>query len=46
MARKPDETVTFAGDADERKEKASAPILTALKRAEREFEDWQAHLLD
>src|SRR5688572_10024207 len=34
---------TFAGTEDERKERASAPILAALKKAEREFETWQAN---
>ena len=42
------ETREFAGTADERKEKASAPILSQLKAAEKEFDDWDAvcHAID
>jgi hypothetical protein len=38
----------FAGSQDERKEKASAPILGALKRAEDHFNSWDAscHAID
>lgn len=38
----------FAGSADERKEKASAPILNALRRAEKAFDGWDAvcHAID
>lgn len=39
---------TFAGNEDERRDKASAPILAALKKAEDEFREWDAtcHLID
>lgn len=39
---------TFAGNEDERRERASDPILRELKKAEREFNEWDAtcHLID
>ena len=42
------ENQQFAGDERERKEKASAPILTALNRAEKAFREWDAtcHAID
>ncbi len=40
--RKPDETNAFAGSTEERREKASAPILTQLKRAAKAFREWDA----
>lgn len=36
------ETREFAGTTEERKEKASAPILQALKRSEKAFQEWDA----
>lgn len=42
------ELQTFAGTAEEQREKASSPILAALRKAEDEFRDWDAtcHLID
>lgn len=42
------DTTAFAGTPDEVKEKASAPILSALKAAERTFNEWDAtcHAID
>lgn len=40
--RKPDETLAFSGNADERGEKASEPILAALRKARKEFREWDA----
>lgn len=39
---------TFAGTPEDIKEKASGPILAAIKRAEDEFNDWDStcHLID
>jgi hypothetical protein len=36
-------TDNFAGTEDERRERASAPILAALNKAKRDFEAWQAN---
>lgn len=42
------EPTQFAGTAEEIKDKASAPILSALRRAEKAFNEWDAscHLID
>lgn len=42
------ETKEFAGTAEEQRERASGPILAALRKAEDEFRDWDAtcHLID
>jgi hypothetical protein len=42
MARKTDETVQFSGSAEEQRDRASEPILAALRRAEKEFREWDA----
>lgn len=43
MARRtPTETDTFAGSADQRAEKSSAPILSQLKKAQDAFREWDA----
>lgn len=34
---------TFAGNADERRDRSSAPVLSALRKAEDAFRDWQAN---
>lgn len=36
------EPIPFAGTPEERKEKASGPILGALEKARKEFDSWQA----